>query len=149
MLPKLQPAGDLGGLLVGVQPRHLPGGSEKQQAVNRQAVAIAPDLCRFRIQQVALAVGPICVAVQAIRPRSQERDAGLRGFPLPVWERCRRRHENRLTIHSQVVSDVADRGADRNFGLMRAIAQANDFDRIDDQLLRGISFSHDVHIISQ
>jgi hypothetical protein len=33
--------------------------------------------------------------------------------------------------------------------VVRAIAEANDFDRFDDQLPRGVGFGHDLNIISQ
>ncbi len=70
--------------VVGVQRRHLPGGSEEQQAVNRQAIAIAPDFDGVRVQQIALPVGPICIAIQTIGPRRKKRDAGLRWLLLPL-----------------------------------------------------------------
>ena len=128
-------------MFVGVKLFDAPGVGKKQDSVNRQAVVVAPDFDGVRVQQVALAVGPVGVAVQAIGPGSKKRDSGLRWFLFPFVE-PRRGHENRLAAHSQVVSDVADGRANGDIDRVRRIRQANRFDRIDGYSLRGAGFGH-------
>ena len=105
----------------------------KRRATGRESAGHR-DRAGFRrrrgFSQVALSVGPICIAIQTIGPRRKKRDAGLRLFLLPFGKR-RRRHENWLAVDAHIVGDVADGWANRNFDAVRGVAETNRFEGID------------------
>jgi hypothetical protein len=108
MPPELDPARHVRRRLL----RHPPQRREVQQPVDRQPVAVAPQVAEIRIQPVALAIHEVFVAVDAIRPRSEERDAAQRRRRLERLDAVEGKPEDVPALHLHFVRHVANGGDD-------------------------------------
>ena len=99
-----------------------------------EEVVRAAQIAQLGIQQVAFAVGPEGVAIQAVGPRREEGNTAEPGLRPQLRGARIGKPQEILPAHLPFISHVADRARDRDFGPARGVGELHHLDPIHHQL---------------
>ena len=124
------------GLFVRADIRDAPKRGGAQQSVNGQSIAVLAIISQSCIKIVFFPISPEAVVVQAIGPRSQERDSGLHRLFLKIGQLPIGKVQNILPVNLHFGSDISDRRQDGNLDPARGVGETNHGNAVDRNLLR-------------
>ena len=110
--------------------------------MDRPLMVVAAQVAEGGVEQVVAAVGPIGVAVDAVGPRRQKRDAAQHGLARQLTRSVVGKPQEVLAGRLDFVCHVADGGRDGNSQLVHGIAQLHHFDAVHRGPLGSVHCGH-------